>query len=81
MFGSKVVLVNKNLGPQKIGQNRVTNSWDIADKDKCCQDKCCLDKCHSVPGTLRLKFDQKWVTKLTAEILWPKSLCGGGGDL
>ena len=30
----------------KFGQNRVSNSWDIPDMDKCHPDKCCLDKCH-----------------------------------
>ena len=31
----------------KFGQNRVSNSWDIADMDKSSQDKCCLYKWHS----------------------------------
>ena len=36
----------KNLS-LKFGQNRASNSWDIADMDKCSQDKCCQDKCQS----------------------------------
>ena len=48
----------RNL-PLKFGQNRVSNSWDITDMDKCCKDICCMDKCHldgwyllkMVPGT------------------------------
>ena len=43
----------------KFGKNRVSNSWDIPDMDKCHQDKCCVEKCHCdsynlskmVPGT------------------------------
>ena len=39
-----------NLGPRNLPlnfcQNRVSNSWDIPDMNKCCQDKCCLDKCQ-----------------------------------
>ena len=35
----------KNL-PLKFGQNRASNSWDIADMDKCPQDKCCGDSCN-----------------------------------
>ena len=31
--------------PPKFGQNRTSNSWDIADMDKCRKDKCCMDKC------------------------------------
>ena len=27
----------------KFGKNRVSNSWDIPDMDKCRQDKCCPD--------------------------------------
>ena len=34
----------KNL-PLKFGQNRASNSRDIADMDKCHQDNCCMDKC------------------------------------
>ena len=30
----------------KFGQNQVSNSWYIADMDKCCKVKFCLDKCH-----------------------------------
>ena len=30
----------------KFGQNRVSDSWDIPDMDKCHKDKCCLNKCH-----------------------------------
>ena len=35
----------RNL-PLKFDQNRVSNSWDIPNMDKCHQDKCCPDKCH-----------------------------------
>ena len=35
-------------GPRNLdlefGQNWASNSWDIADMDKCHQDKCCIDK-------------------------------------
>ena len=34
----------RNL-PLIFGLNRASNSWDIADMDKCRQDKCCMDKC------------------------------------
>ena len=41
-------LTSAKDGPRKLtlkfGQNRVSNSLDIADMDKCCQDKCCMDK-------------------------------------
>ena len=30
----------------KFGKNRVSDSWDIPDIDKCRKDKCCLNKCH-----------------------------------
>ena len=48
---SENILVHKNLDPQKsgskkFGQNRTSNSWDIAYLDKCHQGICCLDKCH-----------------------------------
>ena len=60
----------------KFDQNRVSNSWDIADMDKCCQDKCCMDKypyhvldCQEwitsvkdVPRKQSLKFDQNRVS-------------------
>ena len=47
------------IGSTKFGQNQGSNSWDIADMDKCHQDICCLEKCHLeswhllkiVPGT------------------------------
>ena len=29
--------------PLKFGQNKISNSWDIPDIDKCHQDKCCLN--------------------------------------
>ena len=29
----------------KFGKNRISNSRDIPDMDKCPHDKCCLDKC------------------------------------
>ena len=32
--------------PLKFHYNRVSNSRDIPDMDKCHLDKCCLDKCH-----------------------------------
>ena len=32
--------------PLKFGQNRVSNSWDIINMNKCRQDKCCLYKCY-----------------------------------
>ena len=36
-------------GPRNLllmsGQNQISNSWDIPDKDKCRQDKGCIDKC------------------------------------
>ena len=37
--------VSRNL-PLRCHKNRVSNSWDIPDMDKCRQDKCCLNKCH-----------------------------------
>ena len=54
--------------PLMFGHNTVSDSWDIADMDKCHQDICCLDKCHLeswhllkiVPGTLPLKFVKIW---------------------
>ena len=36
---------SRNL-PLKFGQNRFSNSRNIADIDKCCKVKFCLDKCH-----------------------------------
>ena len=68
----------------KFGQNRVSNSWDIPDMDKCRHDKCCLDKCHCdswnlfkmVPGTY-LKSLVK-IRSVTAEILLTLSFCGVG---
>ena len=53
--------VPRNLHLQ-FGQNRVSNSLDILDMDKCCHDKCCLDKClrdssvQDGPRNLPLKF-------------------------
>ena len=29
----------------RLVKNRVSDSLDILDMDKCCHDKCCLDKC------------------------------------
>jgi len=48
---SKNILVHKNydskkIGSKKFGQNRTSNSWDIAYMDKCHQGICCQDKCH-----------------------------------
>ena len=48
----------RNL-PLKFGQDRVSNSWDIQEMEKCRKNKYCLDKCHcyswnmfkKVPGT------------------------------
>ena len=45
---SKNILAHKNDEPQKIGskkfgQNRSSNSWDIADMDKCHQGICYLN--------------------------------------
>ena len=40
---------HRNLSLRLV-QNRASNSWDIADVDKCRQDKCCLDKCHLTVG-------------------------------
>ena len=31
-----------------FGPNWFSNSWDIANMDKCCLVKCCLDKCHCI---------------------------------
>ena len=56
----------------------------IADMDKCPQDKCCLDKCRGDSCNLLYMFLGPFVQSLiqiepvTAEILLPKSLCGGG---
>ena len=52
--------------------------------DKCPQDKCGLDKCRGDSCNLLYKFPGPFVYSLmpigpvTAEILLPKSLCGGG---
>ena len=37
--------IPRNL-PLKVGQNWRSNSWDIADMNKCSEIKCCLEKCH-----------------------------------
>ena len=68
--------------PLKFGQNRVSNSWDIPDMDKCQLDKCWLDKCHRdswdvlrmVPGTYVYSFVK--IGSVTAEILLTLSFCG-----
>ena len=57
---------------KKFGQNRVSNSQDIDDMEKCHKDRCFVDKCHfdnynvflliSVKDCFRkLKFGQNWV--------------------
>ena len=50
-----------------FGQNRVSNSWDIPDMDKCCLDKCQCDSWNlfkRVPGTYLVK-----IGPLTGKIL------------
>ena len=51
------ILLQK-IGSQKFGQNRVNNSCDYADMDKCCLNKCH----HNSPRNLALKFGQNQVT-------------------
>ena len=82
----------RNL-PLKFHQNRVSNSWDIPDMDKCRLDKCCLDKCHRDSWDVLRMVPQTYVQSLvkigsvTAEIfpIWTnvenKPLQGGGGSL
>ena len=36
----------KKLGPKSFGKNWISYSWDILDKDKCCQNICSLGKCQ-----------------------------------
>ena len=72
----------------KFGQNRVSNSWDIPDMDKCRLDKCRLDKCHrdsyDGPRNLRLKFGQNQFSNswdiTDIEFWWwvVDGGCGGG---
>ena len=51
--------------------------------DKCPQDTCCLEKCRGGSSNLLYMFPGAFVQGLiqigpvTAEILLPKSLCGG----
>ena len=44
IFGSTKTWFKKST--KKFGQNRVSNSQDMDDIDKCYQDICCLGKCH-----------------------------------
>ena len=44
ILGSTKIWVKKRS--KKFGQNRVSNSRDIDDIDKCYQDIFCLGKCH-----------------------------------
>ena len=58
----------------KFGQNRISNSWDISEMNKCHQDKFCLGKCHCysrnllkmVPGTYLQSLVE--IGSVTAEI-------------
>ena len=71
-FGPKKLLVQKDqglqeIGSKKFGQNRVCNSWDIADMDKCYQDIYMFPGQLSplsvldYPRNLPLRFGQNWV--------------------
>ena len=74
MVWSKKISVQNKICSKKIGQNRVSYSWDIPDLDKFRQDKCCLDKCYHdswhllkmVPGTYFLSLVK--LRLVTAEI-------------
>ena len=48
----------------KFGQNRASNSLDIADMDKCPQDKFCLDKCCGDSCNLLYMFPGPFIQSL-----------------
>ena len=58
--------------PFKFGQNRVSNSWDIHDMEKCCLDKCQCGSWHllkMVPGTYFKRLVKNWVSN-SWDIFW-----------
>ena len=57
----------KNV-PSKFGQNRVSNSWDIADMEKCFQDIC--DKIQMGPIVDKLGVEQGGVNFDKIYKLW-----------
>ena len=44
--------------PLKFGHNWVSDSWDIADMEKCRQDKCFVNKCHLTVGICSRCFQE-----------------------
>ena len=79
--------------PWQFWQNRVSNSRDIPDMDKCCQDKCCLYNCYSdswILFQMFLEFGQNQVCNIWEVFLGvlltllPTGLsfpgCHGGGQ-
>ena len=58
----------------KFAQNRVSNSQDIPDMDKCCQDKCCLHKCHLENCNLFKIVLVSLLGALRSLTIWPSSI-------
>ena len=68
--------------PLKFGQNRVSNSRDISDMDKCCLGKCHIDSWLTEYGwsSERAKFQAPRMSKSTLKVCgWVVLGWGGVG--
>ena len=56
-MGTKICdakICGPNIKGTKNGHKKVSNSWIIADMDKCRQDKCCIDICGYMRGNEKM---------------------------